>query len=324
MFSILEESIFSFSMRAMEWSVEAQRMSNIQEVRTQSRVVDSLLNFETVKYFNNQNYEIQQTDELLRKREEAATRKHIRIEMVHLGQGIIIGLGLTLMTVLAGLAVFHGTMDVSDFSLMNGYILQFVVPLSYFGYFFRKMRKGLTDMEDIMRILNIKPEIADVPNAPALVVTNAEIVFQDVVFGYDSRRPILKGVSFTVPAGKTVAIVGSTGAGKSTIARLLFRFYDVTSGHIFIDSQDISKVTQHSLREAIGVVPQDTNLFNNTLYYNIAYGYPDASKEEVMQAIHLAHLDSFVATLPDGIHTEVGERGLKLSGGENNALLLHA
>ena len=226
------------------------------------------------------------------------------------------------MTVLAGLAVFHGTMDVSDFSLMNGYILQFVVPLSYFGYFFRKMRKGLTDMEDIMRILNLKPEIVDVPNAPALVVTNAEIVFQDVVFGYDSRRPILKGVSFTVPAGKTVAIVGSTGAGKSTIARLLFRFYDVTSGHIFIDGQDISKVTQHSLRDAIGVVPQDTNLFNNTLYYNIAYGYPEASKEEVMQAIHLAHLDSFVATLPDGIHTEVGERGLKLSGGEKQRIAI--
>lgn len=311
-----------FSMKAMEWSVDAQRMSNIQEVRTQSRVVDSLLNFETVKYFNNQKYEYEQTDELLKKREDAATRKHISIEIVHLGQGLIIGCGLTVMTVLAGRAVLSGTMDVSDFSLMNGYVLQFVVPLSYFGYFFRKMRKGLTDMEDIMRILSLKPEIVNVPDAKPLHVTNAQIVFDDVVFGYDSRRPILKGVSFTVPAGKTVAIVGSTGAGKSTIARLLFRFYDVISGRILIDGQDISKVTQDSLRDAIGIVPQDTMLFNNTLYYNIAYGYPDATKEEVLQAVHLAHLDSFVATLPDGIHTEVGERGLKLSGGEKQRIAI--
>ena len=312
----------AFTIPAMAWSVNAQRLSNDEELRAGSRVVDSLLNYETVQYFNNQEYEYEQCDTVLRSRENAATRKLVSSQVVYAGQGIIVGIGLIILTMLSGKAILNGTMDVSDFVLLNGYLLQFVTPLNWCGYYFRELRKGLADMEDLMSILYVKPEIVDAPDAKPLYIHRAEIVFDNVMFGYTPGRQILEGVSFTVPAGKTVAIVGATGAGKSTIPRLLFRFYDVHSGRYLIDGQDIREVTQNSLRKAIGVVPQDTVLFNNSFYYNVAYGRPSASREEVENAIRLAHLDTFVAKLPEGYDTSVGERGLKLSGGEKQRVAI--
>lgn len=311
-----------FSVPAMNWSVNVQRLSNDEELRAGSRVVDSLINYETVQYFNNQEYEYEQCDKLLRSRENAATRKLVSSQVVYAGQGAIVGIGLTILTLLSGKAILSGTMDVSDFVLLNGYLLQFVTPLNWCGYYFRELRKGLADMEDLMSILTVKPEIVDTVDAKPLYIHRAEIVFDNVYFGYNDDRLILEGVSFKVPAGKTVAIVGATGAGKSTIPRLLFRFYDVQGGRILIDGQDIREVTQNSLRKAIGVVPQDTVLFNNSFFYNIAYGRPSATKEEIENAIRLAHLDTFVAKLPEGYNTSVGERGLKLSGGEKQRVAI--
>lgn len=318
---ILLSYIF-FSIVAMEWSVKAQRISNQKEAQANGRIVDSLLNYETVKYFNDEQYEKIQCHQMILEREDAATKKHISAELIHLGQGILIGSGLTFMTYMAGTAVINGTMQVDDFVLINGYILQFVTPLSYFGYMLRQLRKGMTDVEHIFEMLDQQPEIVDGADAPPLVIKQASIEFDHVSFGYDARRLILKGVSFTVAPGTTTAIVGSSGAGKSTIARLLFRFYDVLSGRILIDGQDLRLVTQESVRAAIGIVPQDTVLFNNTLYYNIAYGNPIASVEEVNQSIKLAHLDSFISQLPEGTQTMVGERGLKLSGGEKQRVAI--
>ena len=216
----------------------------------------------------------------------------------------------------------EGTMDVGDFILINSYLLQFVQPLSWFGYFLRKIRKGLTDMENILSLLDIKPDIVDAPGAYILRSDYAEIVFDHVSFGYEPNRLILKDISFKVPRGTSVAIVGPSGSGKSTIARLLFRFYDVTSGVLLINNHDVRLVTQESLQKLIGIVPQDTVLFNNTLFYNIAYGRPDASIEEVEEAARLAHLDFFIEQLPEGLQTTVGERGLKLSGGEKQRVAI--
>lgn len=311
-----------FSIIGMEWSARIQRISNEKHLQTSARVVDSLLNFETVKYFNNQAFEHRITDTVLKEREDAATKKHVATECIHLGQGIIIGTGLAVLTWLTGNRVMAGTMNVSDFILINGYLLQFVTPLSWFGYCLRKVRKGLTDLENIFVILEIPPEIQDAPTSYAIHPTQATIVFDHVSFGYDPRRPILKDVSFTVPAGQTIAIVGPTGSGKSTIARLLYRFYDVTQGTIYINNDPLPQIKQDSLRSLIGIVPQDTVLFNNTLYYNIAYGNPAASQEEVLHAAHLAQLDTLLKRLPDGLGTMVGERGLKLSGGEKQRVAI--
>jgi ATP-binding cassette subfamily B protein len=311
-----------FSIPAVAWSIKAQRISNTQDLRTSSRIVDSLINYETVQYFNNQDYEYEQCDEALKKREDAATWKLVTAQVVYVGQGIIVGFGLIVLTLLSSQEILRGTMDVSDFVLLNGYLLQFVTPLNWCGYYFRELRKGLTDVEDLLNIHAIEPEIFDAPTAKPLQVNRAEIVFDNVVFGYDPDHPILRGISFTVPAGKTVAIVGSTGAGKSTIPRLLFRFYDVQSGRILIDGQDIRDVMYKSLRKAIGVVPQDTVLLNNSIYYNIAYGRPQATQAEVRNAISLAQLETFVAKLPEGLYAPVGERGLKLSGGEKQRVAI--
>jgi len=311
-----------FSSISVEWAAKAQRISNEKQIKVNSRVVDSLLNFETVKYFNNKELERTLTDRLLKALEDAATRKHVTFEMVHLCQGIIMGVGLSILTILTGIAVMEGKLNVSDFVLINGYLLQFVTPLSWVGYFLRKIRKGLTDLEQLFNLLAIKPEIADSPDAKELKAEHAEIVFDHVTFGYDVRRPILKDVSFTVPAGKTVAIVGPTGAGKSTISRLLFRFYDVTAGKIMINGHDLRDITQRSLQKMIGIVPQDTVLFNNTLYYNIAYGKPTATEQEVEEAARLANLTALLRRLPDGLETMVGERGLKLSGGEKQRVAI--
>ncbi len=321
LFSILVSYII-FSTISLEWSTHAQRIANEKNLNAGARVVDSLLNFETVKYFSNQKFEYDQTNRILKEREDATTNYHITTELVHLGQGIVLGIGLITLTWMTGNNVINGTMNVSDFILINGYLLQFVTPLSWFGYVLRKIRKGLTDMEAVFNILQLKPEIIDAPNALNPTLETARITFDHVSFGYDSRRPILKDVSFVVPAGQTVAIVGPTGSGKSTIARLLFRFYDVNTGSIMINQYDIRAISQQSLQKIMGIVPQDTVLFNNSLYYNIAYGKPTATKEEVEKAVQMAHLDNFVKRLPDGLNTMVGERGLKLSGGEKQRVAI--
>lgn len=311
-----------FSIIGTEWSALAQRINNEKHFNAQARIVDSLLNFETVKYFSNQKFEEKQVDELLQESEDAATKKHVTSESVHLGQGVVIGLGLILLTWITGNNVLKGTMNVGDFILINSYLLQFAQPLSWFGYFLRKIRKGLTDMENVFNLMNIKPEIVDQPHAVVLPAECAEVEFKNVSFGYEPERLILKDISFKVPRGNSVAIVGPSGAGKSTISRLIFRFYDVTSGAIFVNGHDIRTVTQESLQKLIGIIPQDTVLFNNTLYYNIAYGRPDAAYEEVLEAASLAHLDNFIEQLPDGLETIVGERGLKLSGGEKQRVAI--
>lgn len=311
-----------FTSMALAKSVEVQERYNDKREAAGARLVDTLLNVETVKYFNNETYEQQQCDAILKEQEDAGVAKYQFDSISEMGQNIIIGTGLVLLTWLSGNAVMQGQMNVGDFVLINGYLLQFIQPLSYFGYIIRSIRKGLNDVNSAMNLLALKPEIKDAPNAIDLKITNATITFDNVHFSYDERRPILKGVSFTIPAGKSVAVVGATGSGKSTIARLLYRFYEVKEGAILINGHDIRTITQSSLHRAIGIVPQDTILFNNTLYYNIAYGNPNAPEQEVIQAISMAHLDGFIKRLPDGYKTEVGERGLKLSGGEKQRIAI--
>ncbi len=311
-----------FSIVGIDWSSKALTLSLQKEEQVAARMVDSLLNFETVKYFNNQQLEHDETNQTLVELENALTKRNIHSELVHMGQGIIMGLGLLIFTWISGTAVLNGTMKTGDFVLINSYLLQFIYPLSFFGIILRHIRRGLGDMEEAIKLLEIKPEIVDRTNAKVLSAEMVEITFDNVFFGYDSQRPILKGVSFRIPAGKTVAIVGSTGSGKSTITRLLMRLYDVTSGRILVNGVDVRDITQESLRALIGVVPQDTMLFNNTLYYNIAYGNINASANQIEQAIQLAHLDALLCELPDGIETKVGERGLKLSGGEKQRVAI--
>lgn len=309
-----------FTTLALQKSVKVQEQYTAKRQEASARIVDTLLNIETVKYFDNEAFDHEQCDEILQEQEEAGVIKYQYDSILQMGQNLIVGAGLMFLTWRSGTAVINGTMKVGDFVMINGYLLQFIYPLNHFGYILRSIRKGLNDVGAAMNLLSLKPEVKDAPKAVDLAITNAEIVFEDVKFSYDGRRMILKGVSFTVPAGKSVAVVGATGSGKSTIARLLYRFYDVTQGRILINGHDIRTITQKSLHKAIGIVPQDTVLFNNTLYYNIAYARTDATKEEIEQVITMAHLDSFIKRLPDGYHTEVGERGLKLSGGEKQRI----
>ncbi len=312
----------AYTSLALRKSVEVQAEYNDKRQEAGARLVDSLLNIETVKNFDNERYEREQCDAILLKQEDAGVTKYQYDSWLQIGQNIIVGLGLIFLTWMSGNAVIKGQMQVGDFVLINGYLLQFIYPLNHFGYVIRSIRKGLNDVETAMSLLAVKPEIKDMPGAKAIDIQNAEISFDNVQFGYDPRRKILKGISFKVPAGKHVAFVGATGSGKSTIARLLFRFYDVTGGSIQINGHDIRTIKQKSLHQAIGIVPQDTVLFNNTLYYNIAYGNPHASKQEIQEAITMAHLDTLLKRLPDGVATEVGERGLKLSGGEKQRIAI--
>lgn len=314
---------FLFSGICLRLIAPMQKRHNENNAKSSAFVTDSLLNFETVKYFGNNRFEVERCRTILQDRENSTTRLYTYRGIVGLGQNAILGVGLVLVTWKSGYAVFAGTMKVGDFVVINSYLLQFVSPVQYFSYFIRQITKGLADMENAINLLRTKPEILDVPDAAPLVIDGkATVTFDHVSFGYSSRGLILKDVSFTVPAGKSVAIVGTSGAGKSTISRLLFRFYDVTSGKIFINGQDIRLVAQESLRKNIGIVPQDTMLFNNTLFYNVAYARPDASREEVERAIQLARLDGFVSRLPLGYDTIVGERGLKLSGGEKQRVAI--
>src|SRR5436190_164891 len=311
-----------FTFIITDWRVRFRREMNERNSEANTKSVDSLLNYETVKYFANEEHEAQRYDRALQAYERAAVKSETTLALLNVGQGGIIASGLIGLMLLAGQGVAAGTMTVGDFVLVNAYLIQLYMPLNFLGMVYRNIKQSLTDIEQMMGLLKIRPEIEDRPGAPALAVKRGMVAFRNVDFRYDPRREILRDVDFAVPPGARVAIVGPSGAGKSTIARLLFRFYDVSDGAIEIDGQDIRDVTQDSLRRAIGVVPQDTVLFNDTIYYNIAYGRPGAGRAEIEEAARLAHIHDFIAALPDGYQTMVGERGLKLSGGEKHRVAI--
>ncbi|TNB46561.1 ABC transporter ATP-binding protein/permease [Martelella lutilitoris] len=311
-----------FTIKASDWRIAIRRQMNESDTDANTKAVDSLLNYETVKYFGNEEMEARRFDSSMARYEAAATRIWTSLGWLNFGQGIIFGAGMTVMMVLSAIAVKNGTQTIGDFVFVNAMLIQLAIPLNFIGSVYREIRQGLTDIEEMFNILEVDPEVTDKDEAQDLQIRQGAIAFKDVHFAYDPARPILKGVSFEVPAGKTVAIVGPTGAGKSTISRLLFRFYDVNEGAITIDGQDLREVRQHSLREAIGMVPQDTVLFNDTIAYNIRYGRTSATDEEVNAAAELAQVGDFIRQLPEGFDTQVGERGLKLSGGEKQRVAI--
>ncbi len=311
-----------FTFAATERRIRYRRQMNQADTEANTKAVDSLLNFETVKYFGNEAHEARRFDLALADYQKAAVRTRTSLSVLNSGQVLIVTLGMTAMMALAAVGVARGTMTVGDFVMVNAYLMQLSLPLGLLGTVYREIKQSLVDMEVMFTLLHQEAEVTDPPGAPALSVDAGEIAFEAVDFGYDPRRPILHGVDFTVPAGKSLAIVGPSGAGKSTISRILFRFYDVAAGRVTIDGQDIRNVQQASLRAAIGIVPQDTVLFNDTVYYNIAYGRPEASRDEVEAAARLARIHDFVESLPDGYDSLVGERGLKLSGGEKQRVAI--
>jgi ATP-binding cassette, subfamily B, heavy metal transporter len=311
-----------FSVAVTEWRTQYVRAANQLDSRANTRAVDSLLNYETVKYFGNEQYEAAEYDRFLADWERAQQQNRISLGALNAGQAVIVAGALTWMMILAARGVTAGTMTLGDFVAVNAFIIQLFVPLNFLGFVYREVRRALTDMGRMFSLLQQQPWVSDAPAARTLNAPRADVRFDNVHFGYSERRPILRGVSFTIPAGRKAAIVGPSGSGKSTIARLLFRFYDASQGSVRVAGQDVRELTQDSLRAHIGVVPQDTVLFNDTLYYNIQYGRPQASREEVERAARMAHLDHFIAQLPDGYETRVGERGLKLSGGEKQRVAI--
>jgi len=312
----------AFTLFVTEWRMIFRRTMNDMDSKANTRAIDSLLNYETVKYFNNEQYEVRRYDEHLAQWETAAVRNQTSLAALNAGQSAIIAVGVTALMLLAADEVVSGKMTMGDLVLVNAFMLQLYMPLHFLGFVYREIKHALIDMEKMFALLHQNREIQDAPDALPLQLSEARVVFEQVAFGYDADRQILHDVSFEIPPGKTVAVVGSSGAGKSTLSRLLFRFYDVDSGCIRIDGQDIRQVTQSSLRASIGIVPQDTVLFNDSIYYNIAYGRPDATREEVLQAAQAAHIHSFIVSLPQGYDTVVGERGLKLSGGEKQRVAI--
>ena len=312
----------AFTFAVTEWRMRWYRAANTADTEANERAVDSLLNYETVKYFGNERHEFARYDASLTRLEEATVKSLKTLAVLNVGQAAIVALGLTLLLWRAAAGVVAGTMTLGDFVLVNAFLLQLSVPLNYLGMVYRQVKQALINIERMFGLLAEACEVEDAPNAPPLTVRGGEVRFEHVDFAYDAARPILRGVDFHIPAGRTLAVVGTTGAGKSTLARLLFRFYDVVGGRITIDGQDIREVRQDSLRAAIGIVPQDTVLFNDTIYYNIAYGRPDASREEVFAAAKAAHVHAFIQSLPQGYDTTVGERGLKLSGGEKQRVAI--
>jgi len=316
----------AFTVSITNWRMKYRRAMNETDAAANARAVDSLLNYETVKYFNNEQYEADRLKTDLRRAEDASVQSEISLAWLNGGQSFIIAVGVTAMMGLAAQGVANKTMTLGDLVLVNAYLIQLFIPLNFLGTVYREIRNALTDMEKLVGVLHKPPEIIDAAEAKPLAASKGEVRFEHVSFAYDARRPILHDISFTIPAGHKLAVVGASGAGKSTLSRLLFRFFDITAnetpGSIRIDGQDIRQITQASLRKSIGIVPQDTVLFNDTLYHNIAYGRPDASREEVLEAARAAHLDRFIEGLPDGYESKVGERGLKLSGGEKQRVAI--
>lgn len=311
-----------FTITASNWRIAIRRQMNESDTEANTRAIDSLLNFETVKYFGNEDLEAKRFDASMAGYEKAAVKTWISLGWLNFGQAVIFGIGMAAMMLMSAYEVHKGTQTIGDFVFINALLMQLSIPLNFIGSIYREVRQGLTDIEAMFDLLDVPQEITDAPSAKELVVDKGAIEFNQVEFSYDTNRQILKGITFKVPAGKTVAIVGPSGAGKSTISRLLFRFYDVQQGAITIDGQDIRTVTQKSLRKAIGMVPQDTVLFNDTIAYNIRYGRPDATDTQVKQAAEMAQINHFIEQLPDGYQSMVGERGLKLSGGEKQRVAI--
>ncbi|MBI5889958.1 MAG: ABC transporter ATP-binding protein/permease [Nitrosomonadales bacterium] len=328
----------AFTLIVTEWRMVFRRTMNEMDSKANTRAIDSLINYETVKYFGNERYEVQRYDEQMQRWEVSAVRNQTSLATLNAGQSIIIAIGVTLLMLLAADGVVKGSMTIGDLVLVNVFMLQLYMPLHFLGFVYREIKNALADMEKMFRLLDESREVQDAPGALPLELNGAAVRprhgateptgaasgvrFENVRFSYDPAREILHEVSFDIPSGHTVAVVGASGAGKSTLSRLLFRFYDVNAGSISIDGQDIRSVTQASLRAAIGIVPQDTVLFNDTIYYNIAYGRPNATHEEVIAAAQSAHIHTFIESLPQGYDSMVGERGLKLSGGEKQRVAI--
>ncbi|MBS0555476.1 MAG: ABC transporter ATP-binding protein/permease, partial [Proteobacteria bacterium] len=311
-----------FTIRVTNWRTALRRQANELDSAANSRAIDSLINFETVKYFNNEEYEARRYDEQLQKWIQAQITNQYSLSALNVGQAAIIAVAVTAMMWQATVRVAAGTMTIGDIVLVNAFLIQLYIPLNFLGVLYREIRQSLTDIERMFGLMHQHREIADAPDALDLPAGPASVRFEHVGFAYDTKRPILFDVDFEIPAGSTVAVVGHSGSGKSTLARLLYRFYDVQQGAIRINGHDLRQLSQHSLRSAIGIVPQDTVLFNDTLFYNIQYGRPEASREEVEAAARAAQLEDFIRQLPDGYETRVGERGLKLSGGEKQRVAI--
>jgi len=305
-----------------EWRTHIRREMNELDSQANTKAIDSLLNYETVKYFGNEDFEARRYDVSLQSWEKAAVKSQTSLGLLNAAQATIIAGGVTIMLLRASAGVVAGKLTIGDLVMINAFLIQMFIPLNFLGVMYREIKQSLTDIERLFKLLHVNREIQDAPDARPLQLKAGAVRFEDVRFGYDADRKILHGVSFDIPAGHNVAVVGTSGAGKSTLARLLFRFYDVTGGRISIDGQDIRSVTQHSLRAAMGIVPQDTVLFNDSIYYNIAYGRPEASREEIVEAARAAHILHFIESLPKGWETTVGERGLKLSGGEKQRVAI--
>ncbi len=312
----------AFTFYITEWRMQYRVTMNRLDSEANTRAIDSLINYETVKYFGNEQHELNRYNHNLSEWEDAAVKSQTSLSTLNFGQAGIIATAVTLMMILASQGVVNGTLSIGDLVLINAFLLQLFIPLNFLGVVYSQLKHALTDMQLMFDVLEQEPEIQDRRDAPELVVGAGEVVFEEVGFAYDQDRPILHQVSFRIPAGQKVAVVGASGAGKSTLARLLFRFYDVNQGRILINGQDIRTVTQQSLRAAIGIVPQDTVLFNESIFYNIAYARPGASHEDVVAAAKIANIHGFIESLPNGYETIVGERGLKLSGGEKQRVAI--
>ena len=312
----------AFTVAVTEWRMDIRRRANELDSRANTRAIDSLLNYETVKYFNNEDFEAQRYEEHLRQYESAEVRNEASLGLLNIGQSLVIAVAVTLLMMLAAEGVVDGRLTLGDLVLVNGLLIQLYIPLNFLGMVYREIKQSLTDMDRMFRLLASNREVEDRPGAPDLRLSGATVRFEGVVFGYEANRRILHGVDFEIPAGRTVAVVGASGSGKSTLARLLYRFYDVQGGRVCIDGQDIRECTQRSVRAAIGIVPQDTVLFNDTIRYNIAYGHPGADDRAVEEAARAAHIHDFIESLPEGYETRVGERGLKLSGGEKQRVAI--
>ena len=311
-----------FTVAVTEWRTHFRRTMNDLDSRANTRAIDSLINYETVKYFGNEEYEAKRYDHSLQNWETAAVKSQTSLSMLNTGQSLIIAVAVTLILWRATQGVIDGKMSLGDLVLVNAFMIQLYIPLNFLGVIYREIKQSLADMERLFTLLDQHREVADAPHAKPLVVNGAQVKFSHVDFSYEPKRQILFDVDFTIPAGTTTAVVGHSGSGKSTLSRLLFRFYDINAGAITIDGQDLRDITQTSLRKAIGIVPQDTVLFNDTIEYNIAYGKPDASKAEIIAAAKAAYIHDFIESLPDGYATMVGERGLKLSGGEKQRVAI--